>query len=323
MIGACAGLCSAAILWPLSIPPTVGVVGMLSVGMGALVAALSEAQRYGETHPAPRGLRMLGFDGLPVVALLLATFAVASTFDDGAYHDVARTAEQPPAQAGTPLDSAFEGWLDSQLRERGHERAHHPDGLRRQPGGRDPLGVLDHRRPQRAAGSARRLRRRPWQCPAATTYERLFALNGTSGGSLGISSYAGNAAIPRSPDDPWYRRARGTMDLASVPTTWGLLVDLPRSLVGWRGPDRARRFEEAWEKQDGTLAADFFASQRAGPILMHASTQVESGCRMNVAAVRLTVASLQGRPSDCARLTGRRRRVTPAARRTSGCPRRR
>ena len=303
-VSACAGLCGAAILWPLSVPPTIGVVGMLSVGMGALVAALGEAQRYGETHPAPRGLRMLGFDGLPVVGLLLLTFSVASTLDDGTYHDVARTADRAPAQVGTTLDSAFHGWLERNCATQGAAARTIPMVFVASQGGGIRSAYWTTSVLTAMLGAPAVSANDP-QCPAATAYDRVFALNGTSGGSFGISSYAGNAAIPRPAEDPWYREAWGTVDLASVPTTWGLLVDLPRSIVGWRGPDRARRFEEAWERQDATLSADFFASQRAGPVLMHASTQVESGCRMSVSPVRLTVASLQGRPSDCARLFGR------------------
>jgi hypothetical protein len=303
-IAACMGFCAAAIVQPLSVPPAIGVVGMLSMGMGLLVAGLCEAQRYGETHPATRGLRMLGFDGLPVVGLLALTFAIASTLDDGDYHDVARTTATPPAQAGTTLASAFEGWVARNCATQGSSARTIPMVFVASQGGGIRSAYWTTSVLTELLGAPAVAANDP-DCPGATTYDRLFALNGTSGGSLGISSYAGNAAIRRSADDPWYRDAWGTTDLASVPTTWGLLVDLPRSVVGWRGPDRARRFEEAWEERDATLRADFFASQRSGPVLMHASTQVESGCRMNVGAVRLTAARLEGRPSDCAALLER------------------
>ncbi len=303
-IAACMGFCAAAIAEPLSVPPAIGVVGMLSMGLGLLVAGLSEAQRYGETHPATRGLRMLGFDGLPVVGLLALTFAIASTLDDGEYHNVARTAATPPAQAGTTLASAFEGWLARNCAAQGSSARTIPMVFVASQGGGIRSAYWTTSVLTALLGAPAVAANDP-DCTTATTYDRLFALNGTSGGSLGISSYAGNAEIQRPAEDPWYREAWGTTDLASVPTTWGLLVDLPRSVVGWRGPDRARRFEEAWEERDATLRADFFASQRSGPVLMHASTQVESGCRMNVGAVRLTVARLEGRPSDCTALLER------------------
>jgi len=125
-------------------------------------------------------------------------------------------------------------------------------------------------------------------CPGATTFGRVFAMSGTSGGSLGVTSYAGQ---PTTKHD-WYHDDCGDTDLASVPASWGLLVDLPRTLIGFRGPDRARRFEQAWERQDSTLAADFFTTQPAKPpqdskpLLLLTGTQVESGCRLNVSPWR-------------------------------------
>jgi len=321
VIAACLVLCGLAIWKPLTVPPALGAVGMLSVGIAVLVVVLGEGQRYGETHPAPAGLKLLGFDGLPVVALLVLAFALASLRNDGSYHRVARTSAATPMQAGTPLAGAFADWKARNCADEGSALA--PDragaggsertipmvlvasqggGIRAAYWTTSVLSTLLGDPPPTAADD---------RCAGATPYDRVFALNGASGGSLGISSYAGNvdvahAAGPSEP--PWYRTAWGTTDLASVPTTWGLLVDLPRNLVGWDGPDRARRFEQAWERQDATLGADFFGSQASQPgavstpVLMHAGTQVESGCRMNVATVRLTAVRPVGRPGDCALL---------------------
>jgi hypothetical protein len=322
-VGACLALCAAAIIAPLRVPPTVGVVGILSVGFGLLIAGLGEAQRYGETHPAPIGLRMAGFDGLPVIALLALAFPIASALDNGDYHDVARTHAGVPPRAGAPLSAAFDGWVARNCANRGTSKRTIPMVFVASWGGGIratywTTSVLTTLLDERGASAGDRL------CPRATAYDRLFALNGASGGSLGISSYAGRAGVARPPDagKPWYREAWGATDLASVPTIWGLLVDMPRGLVGWDGPDRARRFEQAVERRDPTLARDFFASQllardpRSTPILMHAGTQVESGCRMNMSLVRLTAARREGRPSDCAVLLER-----PAASARGATPR--
>ena len=226
---ACLGGCAAAVAWPLTVPPAVGVVGMLSVGIGALVAGLGEAQRYGERHKASSGLRMLGFDGLPVVGLLALAFGVASVLDDGSYHGVARTAAVPPAQAGTPLSTAFSGWLARNCaRDDDVARAIPMVFVASQGGGIRSAywtaAVLTTLLGAPAASAS------DPACPSATAYDRLFALNGVSGGSLGVSSYAGNANVvrPADPATPWYRTAWGTTDLASVPTTWGLLAQRRR-----------------------------------------------------------------------------------------------
>ena len=326
--GGCVALCAAAIIAPLRVPPTVGVVGILSVGVGVLIAILGEAQRYGETHPAPVGLRMAGFDGLPVIGLLALAFPIASALNNGDYHNVARTPTAVPAQAGTPLSDALEGWVarncaNARRRDGTSERTIPMVFVASWGGGIRATywttSVLTTLLDEDGASAGDPL------CPRATAYDRVFAMNGASGGSLGISSYAGHAGVTRPADrgTPWYRQAWGVTDLASVPTIWGLLVDLPRGLVGWDGPDRARRFEQAVERRDPTLGRDFFASQLIArgrgstPILMHAGTQVESGCRMNMSPVRLTAARAAGRPSDCAVLLER-----PAASVRDATPRR-
>jgi hypothetical protein len=96
-------------------------------------------------------------------------------------------------------------------------------------------------------------------CPSATGITRVFAMGGASGGSLGVTSFAGQK--PATKPGTWYRDAWGRTDLAAVPVSWALLVDLPRTLVGWDGPDRAARLEQAWKRRDPTLTADFFATQ--------------------------------------------------------------
>ena len=305
----CLVLCACALIWPLDLPSHVGVVGMTAIAIAMLSVAIGECQRYGETHAPPRGLAMLGFDAIPVTLLLATAFVVASVFNDGGYHAVARNDAATPPREGDGLDDAFGGWVARNCADRPGDGRMVPMVFVASQGGgiraaywttsvlTDLLGA-----PAGSAGDE--------ECPDAATFDRIFALSGASGGSLGITSYWGRAGTAATPD-PWYREAWGETDLAAVPTTWGLLVDLPRNFIGFDAPDRARRFEEAWERQDPALARDFFAAQEAGPgprstpLLMLAGTQVETGCRFNVSLLRLTPRATTEQPGGCAALLKR------------------
>jgi hypothetical protein len=292
----CALVCAAAIKWPLDVPPALGVVAMTAVALAALIAGLGEGQRYGETHKPSWGLAMIRFKTVPVTALLVVAFVVASQFNDGGFHDVARNDGTP---AEMSLQDVFDGWVTRNCA--GEQGAAVPmvfvasqgGGIRAAYWTTSVLTDLFGRPGTELSGAG---------CDGVTAFDRVFALGGASGGSLGVTSYAGQTAG----SDTWYRKVWGKTDLASVPTSWGLLVDLPRNMIGFDTPDRARRFEEAWEERDPTLGADFFASQpREAPQLMLSGTQVESGCRFNISGVRLTPAATEEMPGGCAALRDR------------------
>jgi hypothetical protein len=301
----CAGACAAAIGFPLAVPPAIGVVGMTAVGVTALLALLLEGQRYGDGHPPTHGLRVVGFARIPVTLLLVVALAVASAVDDGSSHAVARNGQVAPQPGALTLEVAFDAWAKRNCATEGGARrtvplvlvASHGGGIRAAYWTTSVLTQL-LASPSTSAGDG--------ACPEATAYDRVFAMAGASGGSLGEASYAGHPDDAAAEGVLWFRRIWGTTDLVSVPVSWGLLVDLPRSLVGFGGPDRARRFEESWERQDSTLKDDFFAGQqRSGPLLLLAGTQVESGCRVNVSAVRLTAKESPGTRGECAALGAR------------------
>jgi hypothetical protein len=256
---ACLAVCGVAIGWPLDVPPAVGVVAMTAVAIGALVLVLGEAQRYGETHRPSRGVAMLGLDAIPTTALLVVAFCVASLVDHGSYHAVRRNNASIPATAVT-LQEAFAGWVARNCADRPGRTvplvlvASHGGGLRATYWTTSVLtDLLDVAAPN--GGDER--------CRAATAFDRVFAMGGASGGSLGVTSYAGQT--PTTDPGTWYRDAWGATDFASVPVSWALLVDVPRTLVGWDGPDRAAQLEEAWEDQGPDARARLLRHPTAAP----------------------------------------------------------
>ena len=303
LAAATAALCVAAVVWPLDFPSEVGPVGMTAITLGLFVIALGEGQRYSDTHSPGPGLMFLGFSRVPVTLALLVALFVASLVDDGSYHSVRLNGEASPGQEGTPLRTAFTDWRHRNCATAGGRGrmipmvfvASHGGGIRAAYWTSSVLTDL-----LRASGPDS-------ACPPATAFGRVFTMGGASGGSLGVTSYVGHA---EDDDRRWMRKAMGDTDFVAVPVSWALLVDLPRSLVGFRVADRQRRFEQVWEREDETLLEDFFASHEAtAPILMLASTQVESGCRMNISPLRLTAprsgscTALRARPGSAGPLT--------------------
>jgi hypothetical protein len=241
---------------------------------------------------------MLRIQAIPVTTLVLAAFVIASLLDDGSYHAVAGNGRSPPSQE-LSLQAAFGGWKTRNCADTRRRDvpmvfvASHGGGIRAAYWTTSVLTEL--------FGAPASDAKDP-SCPGATTFDRVFAMGGTSGGALGVTSYAQHATSAAD----WYRRAWGETDLAAVPVSWGLLVDLPRSLVGFGGPDRARLFEEIWEHRHPTLKDDFFESQTVEhPLLLLSGTQVESGCRLNISALRLTPRATRELAGDCGALVDR------------------
>jgi hypothetical protein len=296
--GLCFALCIAAVAWPLDVPGYLGVVAMTALVIAVLVVALGEGQRYGDVHPPTVGLTMVGFRRLPVTLALVIAFVIASQFDDRSYHDVYRNGDRAPLISGTPLRDAFAAWRKRNCADSGGKKRTIPLVLVAAPGG----GIRAAYWTSSVLTDLLRDKPRDPYCGRATAVGRVFAMGGASGGSVGITSYLGHAGA----SGKWYRDTMGDSDFAAVPVTWGLLVDLPRNLIGFDSQDRARRFEQAWEREDPTLKNDFFAGQSSKtPLLMLAGTQVESGCRLSISPVRLTAQSDSNDEGACAALGGR------------------
>jgi hypothetical protein len=311
-----------AVCWPLDVAPALGTIAILATAIGALSLAAAEAQRAAEARPPPLGLQALGLTRTPLIALAVATLVAASLLDrEDAHHLVHRPAGAAVAQDGLDLRDAWEDWKRRSCASRG--AAAGPSGRRRTV----PLVLV--------AASGGGLRAAYWTSSSLTALlphprasvgepgcatrqlDRVFAMSGTSGGSLGLVSYASWAQSPG--DGAWYDEALGRPDFLATPATW-LFVDLARAIVGWRGPDRARRLEQAWERHVSGLDEDFLRLAR-GPLLLLGGTKVESGCHFNVAAVRLSDRARSGRQDECAALTTRSANVgstrAPAAPATS------
>jgi hypothetical protein len=140
-------------------------------------------------------------------------------------------------------------------------------------------------------------------CDAAPS-DRIFAMGGASGGSLGVLAYTAGLPGPRAAD--WYESQLGEPDFLTDPMMWMVTADLGRAFVGFGGEDRAARLENTFSDHITGMDKDFFAGTWGlggrDPLMLLTGTQVESGCRLNVSGLRLTSPDIRANRVGCATL---------------------
>ncbi|MEV4057052.1 hypothetical protein AB0J55_38100 [Amycolatopsis sp. NPDC049688] len=257
--------------------PAFSALPVTAAFLSLALLALTEAQRLAERYQVPSGLLFLGFSRTPATLLLVVVFAVSSLgpFNDGSSHAAHHAGGAAPDAAGADLWTRWTRWKGVNCVDR--KSGVVPLVLVASPGGGQRAAYWTASSLTRLFGTERA---RPG-CADGTKASAVFALGGASGGSLGdtgwVAALGGGSA-------EWYRQALLAHDYLSDPFAWMLTVDLARAVVGFPGPDRARRLEERWERSEPALAQDFFTQD---PLLLLTGTQVESGCRLNISALRL------------------------------------
>lgn len=282
LVAAIAGLTGAA-AWmePLSVPLALGSLTVLAIALALVALICAELSRLSEIKVPPKGLTMLGFRRLPVFLILGGWFVAAAQLDDGTYHFVRTAGTLPPAMP--TVGQLWHDWMTANCVENATEPV--PLTLVSTEGGGIRAAywtgsVLTDLLGGQHSGS----------CATATPASRVFAISGISGGSLGAVSW-----MTRTNDENWYVDALSKPDSVAVPLSAGLLQDLPRALLGYPGKDRAEFLELAWERHRGALRKDYFVDLAPGlsrsgwkPVSLLTGTQVETGCRVNTSALRLT-----------------------------------
>jgi hypothetical protein len=302
ILGAAIGLIGGAAHWR-----AIGPLSIIAAFLATAIIVLGEAQLRSETHDAPPSFLLAGFSRVPPVTLLVLTALIAGfTFSDGSGHEVFKSGRLPDGltsgvgRGGVDLATAFQNWAARNCANVQDPAASVPLILVSAPGGglraaywtaSTLTGVFG----ATAAPSG--------SCAAAAPSERVFAVGGASGGSLGELSWIGGLdAMTRSAT--WYDDELAHPDFLTDPLSWLLTVDLSRGFIGFKGQDRARRLENRWTDYMTGLKGDFFAGSwglggGTNPIPLLTSTQVETGCRLNVSGLRVTDATVHQQESSC------------------------
>jgi hypothetical protein len=309
-------VCSAAVILVFAVSflgavwhwPAITAFLVVAAFLAMLMLVLGEAQRWAETHTAPAGVLALGFTRLPVATLVLLALAGGTlVLNDGHAHDVHRQGALPVGltsnggRTGVDLSAAFDQWVVGNCAGPGHAGTAVPLVLVSAPGGglraaywtaSTLTAVFGPDRSSPVAG-----------CDAAPA-DRIFAMGGASGGSLGVLSYEAGLTSTRSPT--WFVDQLGRPDFLTDPLTWMLTADATRAFIGYGGEDRARRLEDSFASHINGLGNDFFAGTWGlggrSPLMLLTATQVETGCRLNVSGLRLTDPNSRLQGLGCAAL---------------------
>ncbi|MFD3400090.1 hypothetical protein ACFWUU_05425 [Kribbella sp. NPDC058693] len=288
-------------------PILVGPVGLIALFLSAVLLVGTELQRISDRVVPVAGLRALAVTRTPVLRILIAWFIIGSLLDTTGHHPV-RTEESTTAPVLT-VERAFDIWraANCAVGAPNHEPAELPMVFIAAQGGGIraaywTAGVLDQLFPTTTATT---------KCTSRAS--QVFALSGASGGSVGIMSWLNAPSAHR----PWYQHAPTgdqikwydkslAVDHLSSLTSWMLYADVPRSMLGYGGPDRAALLEESLEHSQPALADPFLEGYRPmttattnawRPLALLNGTAVESGCRALTAPVQLTDLDTGNTPS--------------------------
>lgn len=271
---------------------------VVPITLAMLLLILGVLQTWSETHNAPAGLLLIGLTRVPTAALLVITALVAGyVFSDGSAHAVRHRDGGPDPvvgarRPGISLVSAFNEWVAANCAGAGHAGRRVPLVLVAAPGGGlraaywTASALTDLFGPDRTSTVE--------DCSTAAPSDRVFAIGGASGGSVGALAYTSGLEPSSKSARParWYDQQLAQPDFLTDPLTWMLTVDLARTYLGFGGDDRARRLEKQWSAKITGIGDDFFAATWGlgghRPLMVLTGTEVETGCRLNVSGLRLT-----------------------------------
>lgn len=306
VVSGVASLVLAVCVWaaPQETAGVLGVVGAYAAFAVALSLGFLALLYLEQRRKPPAALVALGANRLPLLSVLVAWGLLGAVVTDTDYHDV-RVKPAAGRIAGVRADvpEVWARWRENnnlprvgrQLEPgRGGRRRAVPLVLVAASGGGARAAywtaaaldcALDGepvRGCERDSGAAR------------TARERVLALSGISGGSVGLAAYTAHV-VAGERSTSWVDDHLEQDALAPL-WAWTLYADLPSSLLGLDiGPDRAEILEAAWERTwtDGDSKGDpltsgvreLWATRHDFPLLLLSSTSVQDGCRLNVSVL--------------------------------------
>jgi hypothetical protein len=307
-----------------AVPVLTGPVAVIALFLAAVLVVGNELQRLAELSVPVAGVRVFGARRNPVLAGILVWFILGSLLDATGPHAV-RTIDTATAVPRIGIPQAFSAWAKANCAlgtsATGTPATGVPVPAATTAGDLPMVFVAAQGGGIRAAYWTAAVLESVFPSTASTSTgscdqarDHVFALSGASGGSVGIAFWLNSPAAQR----PWYQRVTsGTgppawydtalaVDHLSALGSWMLYVDAPRSLLGFRGPDRAALLEQSWEASQPQLRTGFLASYASAsdgavgaaaagqgsapwrPLALINGTAVESGCRALTAPVHLT-----------------------------------
>ena len=324
-----------------SIAPQLGLHGLLPAFLTGTTVVFGGLSYLTEHWTVPAALRLVGLRRVPIVSTMLV-WGFGASLIGGRYHDVRILPIEAAAVDSRALtaEQALAAWVQHNI-----PTPPPPDPAAPAPAvvpaGAASAEVAPARKQAipmvfvAAAGGGIRaasftslaldclvVHLDATACPSAgqaSGWDRVFALSGASGGSVGIASTS--AQLASSGDSTgWVARRLGG-DLLSPSLAWQLFVEAPNVLIHLNPDvDRAEVIERSWERRWGdqkpnpttapTLGTDL---QWHGPLAFYNGTNLRDSCRVNVSRLNGSnpvagAAELTMAEQDC-----RRQRLDSAA----------
>ena len=290
------------VLFPLKVAPRIGSIAILLLGAMLLAAFAAAMVVFAERTRPPRILAAFQIRRTPVFTFLLAWLLLASVAATGASNDVPIVAAAERTRSAEPvtIDQVWQRW---EARNAASTVAPAADG-------RTAVPLLF------IASSGGGIRAAVWtsyvldcifsgdvadtgSCPGTRlpddTTDRIAVMSGVSGGSLGLATFAGHIANGAEAETADWVKDRLDDDYLAAAMAWLLLVDTPRSFIGF-GPrirDRAEIMELAWEgswdgDDVGFLSRGIFEvweEEPNLPLMVFNGTSVNDACRFNASVL--------------------------------------
>lgn len=301
-LGAAVAVGLALLVFPLDVAPRIGSIAIILLGAMLLAAFAAAMVAYAERTRPPKILAAFRIRRTPVFVFLFAWLLLASMAATGASNDVPIIAAAAPGRSDEPItvEDVWQRWL-----------AHNdiPNGV---PGAdsRQAVPLLF------IASSGGGIRAAVWTsyvldcifsgdvagadgCPGTElpdgATDRIAVMSGVSGGSFGLATFAGHIVDDEEPATADWVKDRLDDDYLAAAMAWLLLVDTPRSFIGF-GPrirSRAEIMELAWEgswdgDETGFLSRGMFEvweEEPDVPLMVFNGTSVNDPCRFNASVL--------------------------------------
>jgi len=297
-------------LW--SVTVWMGTVCLLLAFLILVLCVTALLNWIAERLNPPSVFRLFGTHRVPLLSLLLIWVILAPHVDFADYHDV-RSLKRAPGVESASLNDVLARW----------ERRNVPadatgviplifvatsgGGIRAAYWTARVLDCVTEQDPPSTGAQSNPCPGGSYRRRGFALSNRVFAMSGVSGGSLGLAAYAAylteKAKQAGQVVDPDWFDSRLGGDYLAPTMAWNLLVQTPRSFLRFStGMDSAEVLERAWERSWGSVG-DLrngllwtWAHQPEVPLLMLEGTTVADGCRFTSSVLHAGLASADG---DC------------------------
>jgi hypothetical protein len=293
---------AALLVFPLDVAPRIGSIAIILLGAMLLAAFAAAMVAFAERTRPPKILAAFRIRRTPVFVFLLGWLLLASVAATGASNDVPIIAGTERARSNEPVtvEDVWQRWVARNDLPNGGLAADDRQAV--------PLLFI--------ASSGGGIRAAVWTsyvldcifsgdvagtngCPGTDlpddATDRIAVMSGVSGGSFGLATFVGHLVDEGGPATDDWVKDRLDDDYLAAAMAWLLLVDTPRSFLGF-GPrirDRAEIMELAWEgswdgDDVGFLSRGMFEvweEEPEVPLMVFNGTSVNDPCRFNASVL--------------------------------------